>query len=48
MAISLIDSTPIIPSTSPTALILVIAILLSLLLGSITGLIQVIQKKKTD
>jgi hypothetical protein len=40
--ISPIDPTPIIQSTSPTAVILAIAILISILIGSITGLIQVI------
>jgi hypothetical protein len=37
-----IDPMPIVQSTSPTAVILAIAILISILLGSITGLIQVI------
>lgn len=42
-----IDPTPIIQSASPTAVILAIAILISILLGSITGLIQVILLVKT-
>jgi hypothetical protein len=43
-----IDPTPFIQSESPTAVILAISILISILLGSIAGLIQVIQKEKTD
>jgi hypothetical protein len=42
-----IDPTPIVQSASPTAVILAIAILISILLGSITGLIQVILLVKT-
>jgi hypothetical protein len=42
-----IDPTPIVQSTSPTAVILAIAVLISILLGSITGLIQVILLVKT-
>jgi hypothetical protein len=42
-----IDPAPIVQSTSPTAVILAIAILISILLGSITGLIQVILLVKT-
>jgi hypothetical protein len=37
-----IDPTPIIQSESPTAVILAIAILISILIGSITGLVQMI------
>lgn len=37
-----IDPTPIIESESPTAIILAIAILISMLVGSITGLVRVI------
>jgi hypothetical protein len=44
---SLIDLAPIVQSTSPTAVILAVAILISILLGSITGLIQVILLVKT-
>jgi hypothetical protein len=42
-----IDPSPIVQSASPTAVILAIAILISILLGSITGLIQVILLVKT-
>jgi hypothetical protein len=42
-----IDPAPIVQSTSPTSVILAIAILISILLGSITGLIQVILLVKT-
>jgi hypothetical protein len=47
LTIAPIDPTPIVQSTSPTAVILAIAILISILLGSITGLIQVILLVKT-
>jgi hypothetical protein len=40
-----IDPKPIVHSESPTAVILAIAILISILLGSITALIQVILAK---
>jgi hypothetical protein len=42
-----IDPTPLIKSESPTAVILAIAILISILIGSISGLIQVILLVKT-
>ena len=37
-----IDPTPIAQSDSPTAVILAVAILLSILLGGITGLVRVL------
>jgi hypothetical protein len=43
-----IDPTPIIQSESPTAVILAISILISILVGSITSLIQVIMMTKTS
>jgi hypothetical protein len=47
LPIAPIDPTPIVQSTSPTAVILAIAILISILIGSITALIQVILLVKT-
>jgi hypothetical protein len=47
-AVEPIDLSSLVHSESPTAVILAIAMLISILLGSITGLIQVIQKEKTD
>jgi hypothetical protein len=41
-SIAPIDPTPIIQSQSPTAVILAIAILISILIASITGLVLVI------
>jgi hypothetical protein len=42
-----IDPTPIIQSESPTAVILAIAILISMLIGGITGLVRVIMMTRS-
>jgi hypothetical protein len=42
-----VDPTPIVQSESPTAVILAIAILISILVSGITGLVQIIMVTKS-